>query len=324
MRTEVYSIDSTNAIIEFSFAGLQREILRWQKRFPLVAQQPIGTSVLGQPLHLFKIGSGDVHIHLSAAMHANEWLTAYALVEYGMLLSERWDFCLSGKMDDHKSGRWKSFFSTFSVWVTPLVNPDGVQLVMDGHLDDIERYIAVLAMNNRSFEFAGWKANIRGVDLNDQFPAGWELERERRSKEMEVCGEKYAPGPRDFCGEKPLSEPEAVALVSLAEQQSFAMVIAFHSQGEEIYYNYCDLEPTISMKMATRMELASGYRAVKLSDSDAGFKDWFIQQFGRPGFTVELGSGANPLPVDQLASMSEKIERIVTAVTESWTTFCAE
>jgi g-D-glutamyl-meso-diaminopimelate peptidase len=72
------------------------------------------------------------------------------------------------------------------------------------------------------------------------------------------------------------------------------------------------------------MELASGYRAVKLSDSDAGFKDWFIQQFGRPGFTVELGSGANPLPVDQLASMSEKIERIVTAVTESWTTFCAE
>ena len=35
---------------------------------------------------------------------------------------------------------------------------------------------------------------------------------------------------------------------------------------------------------------ASGY---------AGYKDWFIQQFNRPGYTIEVGIGENPLPLSQ-------------------------
>lgn len=58
--------------------------------------------------------------------------------------------------------------------------------------------------------FRHWKANIRGVDLGDQFPAHWEEERERR----QIPG----PAPRDYSGPAPLCEPEAAALASLAEQ----------------------------------------------------------------------------------------------------------
>ena len=28
-------------------------------------------------------------------------------------------------------------------------------------------------------------------------------------------------------------------------------------------------------------------------------KDWFIQEFRKPGFTIELGLGVNPLPISQ-------------------------
>ena len=31
----------------------------------------------------------------------------------------------------------------------------------------------------------------------------------------------------------------------------------------------------------------------------AGYKDWFIQEFHRPGYTIEVGQGVNPLPLDQ-------------------------
>ena len=31
----------------------------------------------------------------------------------------------------------------------------------------------------------------------------------------------------------------------------------------------------------------------------AGYKDWFIKVFRRPGFTIEAGAGENPLPLSQ-------------------------
>ena len=35
---------------------------------------------------------------------------------------------------------------------------------------------------------------------------------------------------------------------------------------------------------------ASGY---------AGYKDWFIEEYDRPGYTVEAGMGENPMPMTQ-------------------------
>ena len=35
------------------------------------------------------------------------------------------------------------------------------------------------------------------------------------------------------------------------------------------------------------------------NSSFAGFKDWFIQEFNKPGYTIEAGIGVNPLPISQ-------------------------
>jgi len=40
--------------------------------------------------------------------------------------------------------------------------------------------------------------------------------------------------------------------------------------------------------------IASGY---------AGYKDWFIQNYNRPGYTIEVGQGINPLPITQFAQI---------------------
>ena len=71
-----------------------------------------------------------------------------------------------------------------------------------------------------------------------------------------------------------------------------------------------------SEALAERLALASDYVAVKLTGSDAGYKDWFIQQFRRPGFTVEVGFGVNPLPVETFALLYEEVVPILLTVLE--------
>ena len=52
-------------------------------------------------------------------------------------------------------------------------------------------------------------------------------------------------------------------------------------------------------------------------DADAGgYKDWFIQEFDRPGFTVELGLGENPLPLSSFGSLLEKTKAMLRALLE--------
>ena len=39
-----------------------------------------------------------------------------------------------------------------------------------------------------------------------------------------------------------------------------------------------------------------------------GFKDWFITEFKKPGFTIEIGKGKNPLPISDFDNIYEKLE----------------
>jgi g-D-glutamyl-meso-diaminopimelate peptidase len=184
-----------------------------------------------------------------------------------------------------------------------MLNPDGVELVLNGISAELSESSELLKWNNHSNDFSRWKANIRGVDLNDQFPAQWEAERARRATSQ--------PGPMNYSGEGPLTEPEAIAIASFTLRHSFDLAISLHTQGEEIYWNYRNHEPDEAAFLAEKLAKASGYRAVKLSDSDAGYKDWFIQQFRKPGFTVEAGLGVNPLPLTHFDAMYDKVSRIL-------------
>lgn len=57
--------------------------------------------------------------------------------------------------------------------------------------------------------------------------------------------------------------------------------------------------------LAEEFAAASGYSVeeVPAESANAGFKDWFLQRFRRPGFTIEAGLGENPLPLTQLEEM---------------------
>lgn len=274
----------------YDYGRLRRDLALLTERYNLLRTERLGCSAMGRDLYCVRLGSGPRRVHVNAAFHANEWITSVVLMS---LLEE-----LAGAHERNSAfaGRCaRTLLADNSLWLVPMVNPDGVDLVLHGAGPDHPLRGKLLALNGGAADFSGWKANIRGVDLNDQFPAHWEEERARR-----VIA---APGPRDYGGEAPLTEPEAQAMVILTLDADFHRVAALHTQGEEIYWNYRECEPPESEALAARLAAASGYKAVKLEDSDAGYKDWFIQQYRRSGFTIELGSGVNPLPISQLPQL---------------------
>lgn len=134
------------------------------------------------------------------------------------------------------------------------------------------------------------------MDLNLQFPAGW-----YRAKEIKYAQGYNKPGPRDFVGEGPLTEPEAVALYNFTLNHLFRLILAYHTRGEVIYWKYSNYLPPQSEYIGERFADASGYSLdiTPPESAYAGFKDWFIQEFNRPGYTIEAGWGENPLPISQ-------------------------
>ena len=142
----------------------------------------------------------------------------------------------------------------------------------------------------------GWKANLLGVDLNLQYPAGWLQAREIK------FGQGYTqPAPRDYVGRAPLDQRESRALAGYTEYIDPALVLAYHTQGKEIYWQFEDYEVPGARALGEKLAQVSGYRLADTpyESSFAGYKDWFIKVFRRPGFTIEAGEGENPLPLSQ-------------------------
>ncbi len=266
-------------------------------RYPYLVRFPIGASVTGKRIEAVRIGAGPLRVGVNAAHHANEWITAPLLLRFVETL------CAAYAAGDGVFGYGaRDLLAAVTLTAAPMVNPDGVDLVV-GALTEGPYFEAArrFAGDYPAIPFpAGWKANLQGVDPNLQYPALWE-----RAREIKFAQGYTTPGPRDYVGPSPLSAPESRALWELTRTLDPALTISWHTQGGVIYWKYLDIEPEGAEAIGRRFAAASGYA---LADAPyesgfAGFKDWFIGAYGRPGYTVEAGRGENPLPVSDFESL---------------------
>ncbi|MCL2106981.1 MAG: peptidoglycan-binding protein [Oscillospiraceae bacterium] len=263
-------------------------------RYPFLASETIGSSAMGKPIQLMRIGEGARRVGYNATHHANEWITTPLLLKF----LERYAACYvrGGTLGWVPCAR---LYREFTLEIVPMVNPDGVDLVTDALSHAAPEYlraVQIAAAFPRIPFPLGWKANIEGIDLNLGYPAGWELAREIKYAQGFVT---YAP--RDFVGPYPLAAPESAAMYRHALQAGYELILAYHTQGELIFWRYEGFDPPGAYQLARRMETASGYAMAETppGSSHAGYRDWFITRFNRPGFTIEAGRGTSPLPLSQ-------------------------
>ncbi len=274
-------------------------------KYAFATLSEFGKSVMGNPLLFICVGNGSRRVLYSASHHANEWISSLVLLKF-------MDELLGKSRTNEQIGGFsaKELLNKTTLCFAPLINPDGVDLVLEKLIGGkYYEQAKKIAGNYPSIPFpSGWKANIEGTDLNLQYPANWE-----KAKQIKYGLGFTNPAPRDYVGPAPLSAPESRALANFTRNINPDTILALHTQGNEIYWKFADYEPMGAYELGLKLAAASGY---KLSNTppvsdNAGYKDWFIQDFGRPGYTVEMGLGASPLPLSQFSSIYTAMEPLL-------------
>jgi g-D-glutamyl-meso-diaminopimelate peptidase len=268
---------------------------------------PIGCSLTGRSISALAFGPIKGATLMVGGVHGAEWITTMLLICFAQNLVDAMACArpLSG-IDARRVGRERGLI------IIPAINPDGIEIALTGPEAARTYKDEVTAMIERTgTHHSRWQANARGVDLNHNFDAGWQTLRQ-----MEIEAGITGPGPTRYGGSHPHSEPESKAVVDFIRQVRPRSLYAFHAQGEEIYYRYGENTHPAAEVMARLLGELSGYAVLDPTGtaSHGGLKDWFIDTYGRPGFTFEVGRGTNPLPITDLPDIYKKLERtLITA-----------
>ena len=225
----------------------------------------IGYSAVGNiPIKAIKLGKGERSILINGTHHARETMTAI------LTINQLEDLAKAYQNNETRHGySVRQLLNTISIWFVPMTNPDG----------------ANLAMSTKP----SWKANGRGVDLNRNYPTLY----------AKSVSAKY-PGSQGYSA-TPFSEPETQSIYKLCEEMQFESVIAYHSAGEIIYWWYHQTGKLYNdtVKETKLLSNITGYSMLPISQQRGGlgFTDWFIQNYKKPGYTIEIGRTANGRPL---------------------------
>lgn len=234
----------------------------------------LGKSSLGKEVMCFHIGDySNNQIIVEGGIHAREYISTLLLIEQIKYLSAK---TING-----------------GIYFVPLVNPDGVELVLDGakNIKDTKLKQFLLNVNNQKEDFSLWKANIKGVDLNVNFNALWG----GGTKNLRQIS------PENFIGFYPNSETEVQNLINLLYKVNPIGTLSFHSKGEVIYYGFETLENWQIIRdymICEKLCKLNNYLPVKTEKSTGGFSDYVSDKLGVPAFTIEVGNSKLNHPID--------------------------
>ena len=244
----------------------------------------IGKSLFDRDIFAIKIGQGSPVGIVQYAIHGREFITAKL-----------------AKVHFEKG------VQTGSLWFVPLSNPDGALLSQIG-LASVKKEADktfLLSINGGKEDFSLWKANGRGVDLNVNFPARWG---------KGVQNVKSA-GAANYIGTSPFSELETIALKDLTERVRPDYTVSYHTKGEEIYWYFHQSTHTClrDLRLAKVISKVTGYPVKKTEGSVGGYKDWCIERWKIPSFTIETGQDAyaHPLGDNAFQDIKRKNESVL-------------
>ena len=278
-------IPYSSALIGYVVRGLAA-------RYPTLAIGEFGRSVLGKPLWYLTLGSGEKCVFYNAAHHANEWITTPLLLTFCEQLCAR-----LGDGGELGGQDIRALLRQVTLVLAPAVDPDGIDLVTGAlsreRTDAAHTLRAELPRDPLPVRLEGEHPRHR-----PQPPVPRRMEHRARDQ---IRRGLHAPRTARLCRSAPLTAPESLAMYGFTRALDPQLTLSYHTQGRVIYWQYDGYDVPGSKAIAERFAAASGYAVAETpyASGHAGYKDWFLQDFRRPGFTIEAGSGENPLPLSQ-------------------------
>ena len=205
----------------------------------------------------------------------------------------------------------------FNVSVIAMANPDGVELSKSGVTSaPLDYRSKLIEINCNMNDFSMWKANGRGVDLNNNFDAGFG----KNSVKNSFSSSGYQ-------GAYPLCEPESKSIFDYTISANPFFSVSYHSKGEEIYFNYFQKGKRLERdeKIAKMFADKTGY-AIKNPErvSSGGYKDFCVEKLKIPAITIEVGSDDlnHPISEKYLDEIFEKNKDICFCLKYAYSIFC--
>jgi len=248
-----------------------RLLYSYGEKYPsFISVEKAGDSYMGNEIVCLKIGKGKKSVFINASHHGKEHMTT-------LLAMNQIDYLVNKYQYDKEL---QELLNDVSIIFLPMVNPDGISIAR-GYAIASPNAVTV-GRSSSVNRYMGWKANGRGVDLNRNYPMRWDY----------ILDDPGKPASKNYKGEAPFSEIETNIVKDLCQKNDFEICIAYHSAGEVIFwYAYQDEEQEKrDMEIAKEISSITGYRLDMTRHTAGGMKDWFIQEYGKPGFTIEIGS----------------------------------
>lgn len=161
-------LDIVPTNVSYTYDLLQLNIMSLKMVYPFLEVGNIGRSVLQKSIQYIRIGRGEKEVFYNASFHANEWITTPVLMKF---IEDYAKAYVLGK--NIMNYNLRQLFEEVSLYIVPMVNPDGVDLVTGGlkNVDSAYKSAKEIANKFPNIPFpSGWKANINGVDLKNYQP----------------------------------------------------------------------------------------------------------------------------------------------------------
>lgn len=260
----------------YTYKRMKKDLLSIANEYDLEVRT-FGKSEFGRDLLAVKIGRGEKTVLITGSHHGREWLSTHIIME---MINQ---YASAYKNAKPFSAHNPEILDDVAIWFIPMVNPDGVTIQQKG----ISSFPFLLQeiyidLNEGNADFSRWKANGLGVDLNRQYPAGWDY----------IEGDTPYASYSHFKGEKPLESKESRALALFTKTIDPLTAAAYHTSGRELYWYYFNSFKHLQRDygLIEKISEKTGYTISypPFNATGGGYTDWFIQTYERPAVTIEL------------------------------------
>ena len=310
----------------YTYDMVMRDIYFLKQRYPDLCEIiKLRTTADGRDIIDVAVGSktASKDVIIQYSMHAREYINT-------LLGMKQLEELLKGMQGgaEYNGIPYSTILQDVRLHIIPLMNPDGVtisQLGFDGINSETIRadLNKIWATDNEAGRgdvnlaayTSTWKANALGVDLNRNYDTLWE---------DAGVGGTTEPSSARYPGPFAHSENETVALLALEEAVNCFAQIAYHSEGDLIFWNY-GVEGDLYAKdeqLAQVVAATTGYpleSTVTSNQSTSGCSDYFIRELGVPSITIETGTGDCPIRIDQWDGIWSRNAQVLPAVAELFT-----